>query len=185
MSQILRILVENWWLIELRGAGSIVLGMLVLLYPDLTIFILLNIFTAFSIVNAFLNAVITIRSIRYRSVWPPFMIMAIVHASAALICVVFGDIAAVALFLMIGPWAVVTGILQIFVGFRAWPEKRGPRWMIVGGSISLLFALLLTVQPLMDFWRFERLFGSYAILHGIFFIVDGFELRSLRQGLTD
>jgi uncharacterized membrane protein HdeD (DUF308 family) len=64
MSPMLNILVDSWWLVGLRGIGAIIFGVLVLLYPELTVFILLNLFTAYSFLNGFLMTVLTLRGAR-------------------------------------------------------------------------------------------------------------------------
>jgi uncharacterized membrane protein HdeD (DUF308 family) len=176
----LNILVDSWWIVGLRGIGAIIFGVLVLLYPELTVFILLNLFTAYSFVNAFLMIVLTIRGARKHTSWSPFLIMGFVHLAAALACLAFGSIAAVGLFLLIGPWAVVSGIIQIIIGVNAGREKSGTSWAVFGGMVSLIFAVILAVQPFLGFRRFEWLIGSYAIIHGLFFILDSFNLRSYK-----
>jgi uncharacterized membrane protein HdeD (DUF308 family) len=82
------------------------------------------------------------------------------------------------LVILVGVWAIVTGILQIMssVRHRAVPNS-GWVWGIIGGALSILFGILLLVWPDSGLVAIIWIIGIWAIVWGITLIVLGVQLR--------
>ena len=82
------------------------------------------------------------------------------------------------LVILVGVWAIVTGILQIMssVRHRAVPNS-GWVWGIIGGALSLLFGILLLIWPDSGLVAIIWIIGIWAIVWGITLIVLGVQLR--------
>ncbi|MEU0530714.1 hypothetical protein [Amycolatopsis tolypomycina] len=75
-----------------------------------------------------------------------------------------------------GSWAVVAGLVQLFVG--AARRGLGGQWpMILSGAISVVAGTSFILQATMDGASLTALAG-YATLGGIFFLVSALRLRS-------
>ena len=73
-----------------------------------------------------------------------------------------------------GAWAVVAGLVQLFVGLGR--RRLGGQWaMILSGGISVLAGTSFIVQAGADGATLRNLAG-YAILGGIFFLVSALRL---------
>ena len=82
------------------------------------------------------------------------------------------------LVILVGVWAIITGILQIMssVRHRAVPNS-GWVWGIIGGAVSILFGILLLIWPDSGLVAIIWIIGIWAIVWGITLIVLGVQLR--------
>ncbi|HET6706771.1 hypothetical protein [Amycolatopsis sp.] len=75
-----------------------------------------------------------------------------------------------------GGWAIVAGLVQLFVG--AARRGLGGQWpMILSGAISVVAGASFMLQATMDGASLTALAG-YAALGGVFFLVSALRLRS-------
>jgi uncharacterized membrane protein HdeD (DUF308 family) len=88
-------------------------------------------------------------------------------------------ITALVLLLFIAGWAIATGILQIVAAIRLRKEIDNEWLLIAGGVLSVLFGLILVVQPGTGALALLYVIGFYAILCGILLV--GFSLRLRRD----
>jgi uncharacterized membrane protein HdeD (DUF308 family) len=88
-------------------------------------------------------------------------------------------ITALVLLLFIAGWAIATGILQIVAAIRLRKEIDNEWLLIAGGVLSVLFGLILVVQPGTGALALLYVIGFYAILYGILLV--GFSLRLRRH----
>ena len=82
-------------------------------------------------------------------------------------------ITAVVLLAFIAAWALVTGVLEIIGAVRLRKEIKGEWALIVSGILSIVFALLLLVNPLAGALAVVWLIGIYAIIFGALTIALG------------
>ena len=57
----------------------------------------------------------------------------------------------------------------------------GRWWLALGGIASLVFGILLVIEPLIGAVVLTMWIGAYAILFGVFLLVLGFQLHSRRE----
>jgi uncharacterized membrane protein HdeD (DUF308 family) len=82
--------------------------------------------------------------------------------------------------LLVGTWAIVTGVIEIITGLRS-GEAAGTRAMyIVGGLGSAVFGAVLYARPDMGAVTLALLFGLFNLVSGTWMLADGIELRSAR-----
>jgi uncharacterized membrane protein HdeD (DUF308 family) len=85
--------------------------------------------------------------------------------------------ATLALLLIIGAWALITGVFEIIAAIRLREEIEGEWLLLISGVLSVLFGIALAIWPaagLLVTW----IIGAYAILFGVLFIVLGLRLRT-------
>ena len=82
--------------------------------------------------------------------------------------------------LLIGAWALVTGIMELNFAFRA-NQNTAIRWMFaISGILSIILGILLLVRPIIGMFVIIWVIGAYAVLAGILLIILGFRLRSVK-----
>jgi uncharacterized membrane protein HdeD (DUF308 family) len=80
---------------------------------------------------------------------------------------------------LIASWAIATGIMQIIGAIRLRKEIDDEWMLIAGGALSVLFGIILVVQPKVGALALVWVIGAYAILYGI--LVCAFALRIHRH----
>jgi uncharacterized membrane protein HdeD (DUF308 family) len=81
------------------------------------------------------------------------------------------------LLLFIAGWAIAMGAMQIIGAIRLRKEIDN-EWLLIGsGAVSILFGLILIVQPGVGALALLFVIGTYAIIHGIILISLSLRLR--------
>lgn len=176
------LLSKYWWLIVLRGTAAVVFGLLALVWPDITLAVLVLLFGAYVLVDGVLalgTAIFGKESAEGRRGWLVFE--GIAGIAAGVITFVWPGITTLVLLVLIALWAVATGILEIVVAIRLRREIRGEWLLGLGGVVSILFGIVLLVRPREGAIAVVWLIGLYAIMFGAILVALGVALRRLRS----
>jgi uncharacterized membrane protein HdeD (DUF308 family) len=79
-------------------------------------------------------------------------------------------------------WAAATRILQIVEAIRLRKEISGDVWPALGGAVKICFGSLIWLRLFIGLIVLAVTITGFALLWGIFEILQGKELRSLRHG---
>ncbi len=90
-------------------------------------------------------------------------------------------ITAVFLVTLVAIWAIITGILEIIVAIRLRKELTNEWMLILAGILSVVFGVLLFMQPVVGVVVLAWYIGFYALFLGIFLLSVGFRLRKVHK----
>lgn len=94
---------------------------------------------------------------------------------AGIIALVWPSITAVAPVFVIAAWAIVTGIAELMAAYRLRRFVRNEWLLVLAGVASLIFGILLVVNPAAGLLTIVWLTGAYALTFGV--ILLGLALR--------
>jgi len=175
------VLARNWWVIALRGAIAIVLGVITLLLPGVTLAALMLLFGAYALVEGILNIVAAIRDRRGgRTSWA-LVLEGVVSIAAGLITIVVPGVTALALLYLIAAWAVITGVLEIVAAVRLRKVIRHEWWLALSGVLSVILGVLMMIAPAAGALALVLWIGAYAIVFGVLLVALAFRLRGLSE----
>jgi uncharacterized membrane protein HdeD (DUF308 family) len=87
------------------------------------------------------------------------------------------------LVIVVGAWALVGGVVEVFAGFQA-GEAAGTRALfIISGLVSVAFGILLFARPGVGAVTLALLFGLYSLIYGFSQITAGVQLRRVGGSL--
>jgi uncharacterized membrane protein HdeD (DUF308 family) len=176
----LDVLTQKWWAVALRGILAIVFGIVALAFPGATLLSLAVVFGAYAFVSGVFTIVAAFGSRGRDAVW--YVLDGILGIAVGLATFFFPGIAAQALVLLIGVWAILMGIFEVIAGFEL-PIKRD--WLLViAGIASIVFGVLVFVYPATGALAITWLIGIYALVFGVTMLVFGVRLRGMRGKLT-
>lgn len=170
---------KNWWLFLIRGIASIIFGLLALLMPGLTLFVLLAFFAAYAIIDGTATAFASFQSRDTDSRWVWGLLEGGIGILAGIAVLLWPNIAAITLLIVIAVWAVLTGILQIAAAIRLRKEIDNEFWLGLSGVISIIFGVYIFLFPGAGAVTLAWLIGIYAIMFGIFFVALALRLRGM------
>jgi uncharacterized membrane protein HdeD (DUF308 family) len=175
---------RHWWAMALRGFVAILFGLMALLWPSLTLGILVISFGAFALVSGFLAVVVALGDRGVHERWGVLLLEGLAGFVIGLVTFFWPAITALALLFVIVIWAFVTGILEIAVA--TWMHRAvGNEWLLLlGGLASVLFGILLAILPAAGLLALTWLIGLYAIVFGGLLMVLAFQWRSARRKLV-
>jgi uncharacterized membrane protein HdeD (DUF308 family) len=172
----------DWRLIMLRAFAALTFGLLTLVWPGLTLWVLVVMFGAYALVDGVFTLVDVARdrpeTRRHRG-WLIFD--GVLGVLTGLITFVWPAITALALLFVIAAWAIITGALRLRAAIEVRDEVPHVWLFGLGGALSILFGILLVITPGPGVLVITWLIGWYAIIIAAMLFVHGWRMRELQQ----
>lgn len=176
-------LARNWWAIALRGAAALIFGILALVWPSITVLVLVTLFGAYALVDgAFALATAIFGRDRSGASRAWLAVEGLAGIIIGILTFVWPGVTTLVLLWLIAGWAVVTGVLEVVAAIRLRRELRGEWMLILSGLLSVLFGILLMVWPAAGALAVTVLIGAYAIVFGVVLLALSLRLRRLDRG---
>lgn len=173
------VLARVWWAFVLRGVLAILFGVLAFLNVALAAIALVALFAAWAIIDGVTGLIAGWRTRGQDRNWWWSVVEGLLGIAAGIIAVLLPATAAVALVLVIGAWAVITGALEIYGAIKLRAQISGELWLVLAGIGSILFGLLLFIFPTMGVVTLTWLIGGFALVFGVLLIMLGLRLRTI------
>jgi uncharacterized membrane protein HdeD (DUF308 family) len=172
-----------WWTYILRGVLAIIFGIIAFVSPPATIAALVLLFGAWALVDGVFDIVAAIQHRAMDRSWWLTLLGGIVSIIAGVLALAFPEAAAGALLLLISAWAIVSGVIEIFLAIRLREQITGELWLAISGVLSIVFGVLLFLFPAAGALTVVWIIGGFAIVFGILLIMTGWRLRGVHQRL--
>lgn len=174
---------RHWWLLAVRGALAIVFGILALFWPAITLLVLAVFFGAYALVDGVFAAFAATRAAPGRRT--PLVLEAVFGIAFGLAALVWPRATLLAITLLIGLWAIVSGVSAIAAAIRARRMITGEWLYILSGAVSVVFGLLVLLWPVSGAIAVAWLIGVYAILFGVLMVAAGAGMRKAASRSRD
>jgi len=174
------VLADSWWAVGLRGIMGILFGLICLLTPGIAIEVFVILFAAYMLVDGVFAIASGIKAARNGERWGLLILEGIVDLAAGLVAVLWPAITLIALIWIVAIWAIVSGALMLGAAFTL-KLDHGRWWLALGGIASLIFGVLLVIQPLIGAVVLTLWIGAYALVFGIFLLVLAFQLHAKKE----
>jgi len=176
-----RLLADTWWLVALRGVAAIVFGILAFAWPKITLLTLVWLYGAYAFVHGVLALVQAFTGPKEGRRTGSLVFEGIISIVVGAIAFFVPGITALALLLLIAAWAIVSGISEIVTAVRLRKVISHEWLMIAAGIFSVLFGVLLVLQPAVGALAMIWWIGGFAIVFGILLVALSFRLRHWRD----
>jgi uncharacterized membrane protein HdeD (DUF308 family) len=166
-----------------RGIAAVLFGILTLVWPKLSLAVLVLLFGVFAVVSGITAVAAALRN-REEQGWGFLLFEGILGILAGVVALVWPGATALAFLYLLAAWAILTGILEL-VAPLAFPMRGGRAvLMVLAGLVSVVFGILIAAQPAAGLLAVVWLIGVYAIVFGVMYIAVYFESRSLASSLA-
>ncbi len=167
---------RHWWVVVLRGIAALLFGVIALVWVDKTLVVLAIIFGFYALVD---GGALGYAAYRARpGNRAQLVVQAVLSVLAGLIALFWPVVAILALVLVIGFWAVFTGVAEIVTAIRLRAHLSSEWLLVFVGALSIVFGLLLWFWPLAGAQAIMLVIAVYAIVFGAVMTVVGFRLRN-------
>jgi uncharacterized membrane protein HdeD (DUF308 family) len=173
-------MVENWWMIALRGVAAIVFGILTLAWPSLTLVALVLLFGAWALVDGVLSVLAALRRRRDDAPWWALLLVGLAGVAAGIVAFVYPGLTALALMYVIGAWALVIGAFGLVAAIRLRRLLPGEWRLGLASVLAIVFGVLVLVAPGAGALALVLWIGAFAILHGVILVALALRLRRAR-----
>jgi len=177
------VLVRNWWALALRGLLAMLFGAAAFLLPGLTLAVLITLFGAYALIDGVLAIVAGVKAAEHHERFGSLLWRGLLGIAAGVIALVLPGVTALVLPLIIGVWAMVTGVLEVVAAVHL-HRAHGEWLLIVNGALSVVLGLALIVAPGLGLLTLVWVVGGYAIFFGLIMLRLAFRLRARNIGGT-
>ena len=174
------ILADNWWSVGIRGVAAVLFGLICYINPGLALTAFVYVFAAYMLVDGVFALIAGIKAARNGERWSLLILQGLVSLVAAVVAVVWPVITLVAMTWIVAIWAIVSGALMLSAAFTLNME-HGRWWLALGGVASLIFGILLVLQPLIGAVVLILWLGAFALVFGIFLLILAFQLHGRKE----
>jgi uncharacterized membrane protein HdeD (DUF308 family) len=166
----------------LRGVLAIVFGIVAVLWPNLTLIWLVAMFAVYALLSGGVSIVSAFRIRRSERKWWLPLLFGIVSVAVGVYALVQPAMTALVLVLLMGANAIITGALDIALGFRLRKVLRGQWMLVLSGIVSVLFGALVFAVPGAGELALVWLISLYAVITGALLLGLGLRLRRAHGG---
>jgi len=176
------------WALGINGVLSIALGIVIIVWPGISLYSLVLVFGAFALARGVvgLATAISSRDMPSRG-W--LVLNSLLGIAVGVLVFLRTDMSALALLYVIGAYAIALGIITI--GGSFWlPLKTGDRVLLtLSGWVSIIFGVVMFAKPGAGALALLALIAAYALILGVTEVsvaIGGERLlmRSLRPATT-
>lgn len=177
----LRVLTQNWWAVALRGLAAVLFGVAAIIWPGITVGVLVAFFGAYALVNGVFAIISAFQGADQNRWW--HVLEGVLSILIGVIAWVWPGLTALTLLYFIAAWAIVTGVLAIIASIQLRKQIENEWLLGLSGLASVVFGVIAFVAPGDGALALIWLIGAYAIFFGVLLIAFGFRLRSVGQRL--
>ena len=161
-----------------RGIVAVLFGVVALVWPSMTLYVLVLLFGIFAVISGITAVAAALRNTKEPG-WGLILFEGILGILAGAVALVWPGITALAFLYLLAAWAILTGILEVMAPL-AFPMSVGHAALTaLAGLVSIVFGILIAARPSSGLLAVVWLIGAYAIVFGILYIVMYFQSRSL------
>ena len=171
-------LVRYWWMLALRGLFAVIFGVMALVWPRLTVGVLVILFGAYAVADGVFALFATTQ---HRDRIGALIVEGVAGIAAGIVAFVWPGITALALLYVIAAWAIVTGVFELVAAVSLRKLVPGELLLALSGVASIVFGVLLMIWPGAGVLALVGLIAAYAIVFGILMIGLGFRLHAMER----
>jgi len=167
---------KGWWLFAVSGVLSVIIGGLLIFWPDATITVVTAIVGFFMIVTGVIRFLVAVLDSRAEERW--------LIAFAGIIGIVLGVIVMKnpegtikVIVLIVAIFWLISGLVDFFRGLTdsSLPDRK---LRIVFGLMSGLFGVVVLVWPAITIGVFVIVAGIYSVFFGVLEIIAAFQIKN-------
>ena len=177
------VMARAWWTFILRGVIAILFGLVCLFFPPLAIIGLATLFGFWLIMDG-VTGLTGAWSARGSGGWWVSLLQGIAGLVAGFLAIVWPVITAFVLVLLVGAWAILTGVFEIWTAIRLREHIKGELFLAIAGVISALFGLYVVIFPGAGILSVLWLIAVFALAFGVTLIALGWRLRGIYEQAT-
>jgi uncharacterized membrane protein HdeD (DUF308 family) len=172
------VLARMWWAFILRGVLAILFGLVCLLFPPIAILGLATLFGFWLILDG-ISGIGAAWAGRSHKNWWLSLLEGFAGLVAGVLAILWPGITAIVLVLLVGAWAILSGVFEIWTAIRLRQQIRGELFLGIAGVISILFGLYVIIFPGQGILSVLWLIAVFAAAFGIAMIGLGWRLRGI------
>jgi uncharacterized membrane protein HdeD (DUF308 family) len=174
---------SSWLWRLLAGIILVILGIAILVYPDITLAIIVLLVGIFLIIAGLFELIFGFSAEAKGARWL-FILKGIINLLLGIVLLVYPDITLTIFVYIVAAWAIVWGIFELLATFMVPKEQShavygtGGKWVgVIIGLIAIAFGIVIAVYPDATLSIIIYLVGFLVIAVGILMAINSFGTR--------
>lgn len=172
-----------WWVFLVSGIASVVFGVLAFVNPLVALFVLAMFFAAYLLVDGVSNIVGSFQN-RGKDGWWILLLIGILGTLVGGYALLNPPVSMLAFVYLVAFEALLLGVFLLMLGYKVRKATTREWILYLTGALSLVFGVLVLVNPAAGGVKIVYLIASWAIVVGMFKIAFAFKARNLRERLA-
>ncbi|MEU7280020.1 HdeD family acid-resistance protein [Streptomyces sp. NPDC045431] len=165
------------WTLVIRGMAALLFGLVALMWPGVTVLALALLFGLYALVDGVTLLVGAFRREGDRGHRAAHAVGGALGVATGVITIIWPGVTALALVVLVGAWAVVTGVAEIWAAARFRRELHHEWVLYVAGAASVIAGVLLWAWPGAGAITLAQVIGVYALISGALVLAAARRLR--------
>jgi uncharacterized membrane protein HdeD (DUF308 family) len=177
---------SSWIWRMLGGIILVILGITILVYPDVTLELVILIVGIFLIIQGIFELIFGFSADAKGARWL-FVLKGLISLVLGIIILVYPDETLTIFVYLVAAWAIIWGIFELVATFMVPAEVRqqvygtGGKWLgVLIGLVAIAFGIVLAVYPEATLTIIIYLIGFLVIVTGILMAVNSFGTRKAK-----
>ena len=176
---------SNWWLLTLNGIIAIVYGIIAIFVPSATLVTLVMYFGIVILIIGFAMLWGAINSIRDKLPYATDLVSSFITIVIGALLTFYTSKSLTIFVMIIGSWAVLVGVVQLYVATKSELLPGEKNTLLVNGIITLVFGIILFFNPFESAKFLVVISGILAFIFGIVLIAISIRLKNVNVFLRD
>jgi len=168
---------RSWWVLLFVGVVTVVLGLFTLFWTDHAINVIAVLFGIYLLVSGIFQIIAAFGESQHKALLVISGVLSVI-LGVYMFKAVHADYSAEILALFVGIAWLFRGVIELVVGLQS-PKSEGRTWMIWGGILLIVGAIIVFVWPSLAVTTLFVIAGILLLVLGISEIVGAFQVKKL------
>jgi uncharacterized membrane protein HdeD (DUF308 family) len=173
-----------WWVFLVGGLASAIFGVLAFASPGLALLVLAMFFAASVLVDGVFSIAGAVQN-REKDGWWILLLIGLLGVLVGLFALLNPPISMLAFVYIVAFQAILLGVFLVMLGYEVRKATTREWILYLTGAMSLLFGILVLVNPLAGGFSIVYLIASWAIVIGVLKVAFAFRVKSLPDRMGD
>lgn len=169
-----------WWVFLVSGIAGIAFGVLALMNPGIALFTLALFFAAWLFVDGIVNTIGAIQN-RGKDGWWLLLLIGVLGIVAGGYALFNPPLAMAVFVLLVAFDAILLGAFLLILGWKIRHQTRHEWFLYVTGLLSLLFGILVIMNPQVGSVSIVWAIAVWAIATGVLKLMFAFSVRNIPE----
>jgi uncharacterized membrane protein HdeD (DUF308 family) len=175
---------RTWWVFLVGGIASVIFGVLAFVNPGIALLVLAMFFAAAVLVDGVFSIIGSIQN-REKDGWWIMLLIGILGLVVGGFALLNPPLSMMAFIYLVAFQAILLGAFIAMLGYKV-RQATSREWILyVTGALSILFGVLVLVNPAAGSLSIIYLIASWAIVIGAFKIFFAFKVKNLPERVGD
>ena len=171
---------RTWWVFLVGGLASVVFGIFAFMSPGIALFVLSMFFAAAILVDGASNIVGALQH-REKDGWWIMLLIGILGVVAGGYALLNPPLSMMAFIFLVAFEAILLGVFLLMLGYKV-RQATSREWILyVTGALSLLFGILVIMNPAAGGLSVVYLIAGWALVVGALKVLFAFRVKNLPE----